>query len=83
MRKWQFGVGGVLKSVEIDIKNAIWCGMGCIFYKKVSVSCGSGDSGCRGVQARASLFSSLGILTAYLQWTPAGPDPAGNPPGSR
>ena len=58
MRKWQFGVGRVLKSIEIVMKMSIWCG-GCIFHKKVSVSCGSGDSVCRGVQARASLFSSL------------------------
>ena len=34
--------------------NLVW--EGCIFHKKVSVSCGSGDSGCRGVQARASFF---------------------------
>ena len=26
MRKWQFGVGRVLKSIDSVMKNVIWCG---------------------------------------------------------
>ena len=34
MRKCQFGVGGVLESIEIGIKVTIWCGTGVYFTKK-------------------------------------------------
>ena len=49
-------MGGVLKFIVFftNMKILVWEGR--IFHKKVSVWCGSGDSVCRGVQARASLF---------------------------